>query len=60
MLSLKHMTLRKKTNDNGARYFPISEKTKERDIKLNRIKSGSLPRKQNKKLSQNLKNSSKT
>ena len=33
--------------------FPITEKTKERDIKPKTIKTGPLPRKQNKKLSRN-------
>ena len=45
------MTLRKITIDNGVRYIPISEKTKEREIKPKKIKAGSL----NKKPSQNKK-----
>ena len=40
------MTLRKITVDNSVRYVPKSEKPKT-------TKAGSLPRKQNKKLSQN-------
>ena len=40
------MTLRKTTNDNSVRYIPQSEKTKERNIKPNTIKAGSLPLKQ--------------
>ena len=40
------MTLRKITVDNSVRYIPVTEKTK-------RVKAGSLPRKQNKKPSQN-------
>ena len=46
------MTLRKITIDNSVRYFPIIEKTKEKEIKP-KIKAGSLPRKQNKNPSQN-------
>ena len=46
------MTLRKTTVDNNIRYIPQSEKTKERNIKPNTIKAGSLPRKQNKNHSQ--------
>ena len=51
------MTFRKITIDNSVRYIPVSEKTKERDIKpkTKTIKAGSLPRKQNKKISQNSK-----
>ena len=40
------MTLRKITIDNSVRYIPITEKTKEREIKPKTIKAGSLPRKQ--------------
>ena len=40
------MTLRKITIDNSVRYFPVTEKTKT-------TKAGSLPRKQNKNISQN-------
>ena len=47
------MVLRKITVDNSVRYIPKGEQTKERDSKPKPIKSGSLPRKQNKKLSQN-------
>ena len=47
------MVLRKMTIDNSVRYIPITEKTKEREIKPKTIKAGSLPRKQNKNISQN-------
>ena len=47
------MTLRKITIDNSVRYIPVTEKTKEKDIKPKTIKPGSLPHKQNKKPSQN-------
>ena len=47
------MTLRKITIDNSVRYIPITEKTKEKEIKSKTTKAGSLPRKQNKKPSQN-------
>ena len=47
------MTLRKITIDNSVKYIPQSEQTQERDSKPNTIKNNSLPRKQNKKLSQN-------
>ena len=54
------MLLRKTTIDNSVRYIPIIEETKERESKSKTIKTGSLPRKQNKKTSQNSKkNSSK-
>ena len=46
------MTLRKITIDNSVRYIPKSEQTKEREIKPQTTKAGSLPRKQNKKISQ--------
>ena len=49
------MTLRKITIDNSVRYIPKSEQTKERDIKPKTTKAGSLPRKQNKNISQNRK-----
>ena len=49
------MTLGKITIDNSVRYIPIIEKTKEREIKPKTIKAGSLPRKQNKNISQNSK-----
>ena len=54
------MTLRKKTNDNSVRYIPIFEKTKERESKPKTKKAGSLPRKQNKNISQNSKKFLKT
>ena len=47
------MVLSKITVDNSVRFNPITEKTKGRDSKTETIKTGSLPRKQNKKLSQN-------
>ena len=51
------MTLRKTTVDNSVNYIPQSEQTQSfpRDIKPNTKKKVSLPRKQNKKLSQNIK-----
>ena len=53
------MVLRKITIDNSVRYIPKSEQTKEKDIKPKTKKTGSLPRKQNKNISQNKKNSLK-
>ena len=47
------MVLRKITIDNSVRYFPKTEKTKGKEIKPKTIKAGSLPRKQNKNISQN-------
>ena len=47
------MTLRKITIDNSVRYIPKTEQTKEKNIKAKTTKAGSLPRKQNKKPSQN-------
>ena len=47
------MVLRRKKVDNSVRNVPKSEQTKEKDIKPKTIKAGSLPRKQNKKISQN-------
>ena len=47
------MTLRKITVDNSVRYIPKTEQTKEKEIKPKTIKAGSLPRKRNKKPSQN-------
>ena len=50
------MTLRKITVDNSVRYIPKSEKTKERQIKpKKKIKTGSVPHRQNKNISQNSK-----
>ena len=49
------MTLRKITIDNSVRYIPITEKTKEKENKPKTTKAGSLPRKQNKKISRNSK-----
>ena len=47
------MVLRKITIDNSVRYIPKTEKTNEKEIQPKKVKAGSLPRKQNKKLSQN-------
>ena len=47
------MALRKITVDNSVRFIPKTEKTNEKEIKPKKVKAGSLPRKQNKKLSQN-------
>ena len=47
------MTLRKITVDNSVRYIPKTEQTKEKEIRPKTTKAGSLPRKQNKKLSHN-------
>ena len=47
------MTLRKITIDNSVRFIPIAELTK--DFKPKTIKAGSLPRKQNRNISQNSK-----
>ena len=47
------MTLRKITIDNSVRYIPLTEITKEKEIKQKKVKAGSLHRKQNKKPSQN-------
>ena len=49
------MTLRKITIDNSVRYIPKSEQTKEKENKPKTIKAGSLPRRQNKIISQNSK-----
>ena len=49
------MTLRKITIDNSVRYIPKIEQTKVREIKPKKIKAGSVPRKQNKNISQNSK-----
>ena len=47
------MTLREITIDNKVRYIPKNEQTKERDSKPKTTKAGSLPTKQNKKISKN-------
>ena len=52
------MVLRKISIDNSVRYIPKSEQTKEKKIKSKTTKAGTLPRKQNKKLSQNNENGS--
>ena len=49
------MVLRKITIDKSVRYFPITEKTKEKKTNLKTIKTGSLPSKQNKNISHNSK-----
>ena len=49
------MTLPKITIDNSVRYVPKSEKPKEKESRPKTTKAGSLPRKQNKKPSQNYK-----
>ena len=46
------MTLRKITIDNSVRYIPKNEQTKEKNNKPKTTKAGSLPRKQNKNISQ--------
>ena len=47
------MVLKKITIDNSVRFIPKFEQTKEKDIKPKPIKAGSLPKKQNKSISQN-------
>ena len=54
------MVLRKIAIDNSVRYFPISEKTKERGSKLKTVKTGSLRRKKTKIFQKTLGNSLKT
>ena len=49
------MVLRKITIDNSVRYVPKTAKTQEKEIKPKTIKAGSLPRKQNKNISENSK-----
>ena len=51
--SLNQMTLRKITIDKSVRYVPKNEKPKEKEIKPNKVKAGSLHPEQNKKPSQN-------
>ena len=54
------MTLRKLTVDNSVKFIAQSGPTQlipnERDIKPNTLKNNSLPKKQNKKLSQHIEN----
>ena len=50
------MVLRKITIDNSVRYVPKNEQTKEKEIKPQTIKAGSLPRKENKKIHKTIKN----
>ena len=45
--------MRKITINNSVWYVPISEKTKEKEIKPKTIKASSLPRTQHKNMSQN-------
>ena len=47
------MVLRKTTIDNRVKYNPKNEQTKEKNIKPHTVNAGSLPRKQNKNISQN-------
>ena len=47
------MFLRKLKFDDSVRYIPKKEQTKEKNIKPNTMKADSLPRKQNKDISQN-------
>ena len=47
------MTLRRITIDSSVRYVPKIEKPKEKQIKPKTTKTGLLPRRQNKKPSQN-------
>ena len=49
------MTFRKITIDNSVRYIPITEKTREKEIKPKSTKTGLLPRRQNNFISQNSK-----
>ena len=51
--------MRRITVYNSVRYVPKSEKSKEKEIKPKTVKTGSLPRKENKNISQNKKNSLK-
>ena len=44
------MVLRSITIDKGIRYIPKSEQKKERDIKPNKVKNNSTPRKRKKSL----------
>ena len=45
--------MRRITVDNSVRSVPKSEKPKEKEIKPKTVKAGSIPRKQNKNISQN-------
>ena len=49
------MVMRKITVDNSVRYVPKNEQTKEKEIKPRKMKAASFLRKQNKKLSRNIK-----
>ena len=48
-----YLTLRKITINDRVRYISISEKKKKKENKPKTLKAGSLPRKQNKDISQN-------
>ena len=52
------MVLRKIPIDNSVRSIPKTAKTQEKEIKPKTIKAGSLPRKQNKNISENSKKKS--
>ena len=45
--------MRKIIIDNSVRYIPKNEQTKETDVKPEKIKAGSIPRKQGEKFSKN-------
>ena len=49
------MVFRKITVDKSVNYIPETEQTKAEEIKPKTIKAGSLPRKQSKSISQNIK-----
>ena len=49
------MVLRKIPIDNSVRFISKTEKTQEKEIKPKTINAGSLPRKQNKNISENSK-----
>ena len=49
------MTLRKITIDNSVRFIPITGKTKENEVKPKTTKTGSVPGKRSKNISQNTK-----
>ena len=47
------MVFREISIDKSVRFIPKNEETKEKNIKPNTVKAGSIPRKQNKNISQN-------
>ena len=47
------MTLRKTNIENSVKFTPKSGQTQEKDIEPSKIENNSLPRKQNKSISQN-------